>query len=103
MDAQRLLAIQFWDGSDMFGTLCPTALTPHSAHRSPTLLAGVPELVQCHGNIHSTTWTIAEDLQTSLIHMETHGVIDVPSDSQREPQVYYLENKGPPPCPSYFE
>jgi len=34
---------------------------------------------------------------------ETHGVIDVPSDPMRAPQVYYLENKGPPPCPSYSE
>lgn len=39
----------------------------------------------------------------SLIHMETHGVIYVPSYPLGAPQVYYLENKGPPPCPSYSE
>ena len=73
MDVQRLLAIHFWDDGDMLGTICPGG-----PHRSPTLLAGVPGLVRCHGNIHSTTQTLAEDLQASSIHMETHGVIYVP-------------------------
>ena len=80
MDVQRLLAIHFWDDGDMIGTLCLAG-----PHRSPTLLAGVPALVRCHGSIHSTTWTIAEDRQMSLIHMETHGVIDVPSNPLRAP------------------
>ena len=66
MDAQRLLMIHFWDNGDMLGTLCLAG-----PHRSPTLLTGLPRLVQGHGNIHSTTWTLAEDLQASLIHMET--------------------------------
>ena len=98
MDAQRLLKIHFWDDDDMLGTLCPVG-----PHGSPTLLAVVPGLVRCHGNIHSTTRALAEDLQASPIHMETHGVIYVPSDPLGAPHVYYLENKGPPPCPSYSE
>lgn len=57
MDAQGLLVIHFWDDDDMFGTLCPVG-----PHRSPTLLTGVPGLVRCHENIHSTTWTLAEGL-----------------------------------------
>ncbi len=96
MDAQRLLAIHFWDDGDMLGTLCPAG-----PHKSPTLLAGVLGLVRCHGSIHSTTWTLSKDLQASPIHIETHGVIYVPLDPSGAPQVYYLENKGPPPYPSY--
>ncbi len=91
MDAQRPLAIHFWDDGDMIGTLC---LVGH--HRNPTLLASVPTLVRCHGGIHSTTWTIAEDLQISPIHMETHGVIYVPSNPLGAPQGYYLETRGHP-------
>ena len=81
MDSQRLLAIHFWDDGDMLGTLCPG-----SPHSSPTLLAGVPGLVRCHGSIHSTIWALVEDLQASLIHMETHGVIYVPSYPLGAPQ-----------------
>jgi len=31
--------------------------------------------------------------------METHEVNCVPSHPMEEPQVYYVENKGPTPCP----
>ena len=83
MNVRSLLATHFWDDGDTIGILYPTG-----RHRSPTPLARVVTLIRCHGIIHSTTWTISEDLQTSLIHMDTHGVIDVPSDPLRAPQVY---------------
>jgi len=91
INAQRLLAIHFWVDGDMFGKLCPA-----SPHTRPPLFSGVPGLVRCHGSIHSTTQTLAEDLQASSIHMENHRVIYVTSDPLGAPQVYYLEIRGYP-------
>jgi len=76
---------------------------PSRPPQEPHTLGRFLGLVGCHGSIHPTTWTLVEDLHASSIHMETHGVIYVPSHPLGAPQVYYLENKGPPPCPSYFE
>ena len=82
---------------------CAWYTMPNRPHRSPTLLAGVPRLTRCHGSVHSTTRALIEDLQASLIHMETHGAICVPPHPLGAPQVYYLESKWPPPYPSYSE
>ena len=82
---------------------CTWYTMPSRIHRSTTHLAGVPELVRGHGSIHSIIWTLTNDLQASLTHIENQGGIGVPPHPMGEPQVYYLENKGSPPCQSHFE
>ena len=72
---------------------------PNSPHKIPTLLAGFLGHVRYHGNVHSITQALAKDLQASL----THGIICVPPHPLGAPRVYYLENMGPSPCPSYSE
>ena len=82
---------------------CTYYTMPSKPHESTTHLASVPWLVRGQGSVHSIIWTLTNDLQESSTHMETQGVIGVPPHPLGAPQVYYLENKGPPPCQRHFE
>ena len=101
MDPHRFLEIN--RDPPLGGGGCTWYTMPSRIHRSTTHLAGVPELVRGHGSIHSIIWTLTNDLQASLTHIENQGGIDVPPHPMGAPQVYYLENKGSPPCQSHFE
>ena len=50
--------------------------------------------------IRSIIGALTDGLQESSTHLETHEVIIVPPHPLGAPQVYCLENKRPPPCPS---
>lgn len=89
------LKIHLLDEEDALGSPFPS-----HPHKCTMHFEFDPGLVGWWGIVYTIIWALTNGLQASSTHLETHEVIIVPPHPLGAPQVYCLENKGPPASPS---
>ena len=97
-EVQRLLEIHLLDEEVVAGSPLPK-----QTHSCAMHLVDDPRLVCWCGITYTIIWALIDDLYTSLTYLEMHEVTCVPSHLLGAPEVYYVENKGPTPCPLLLE